>query len=64
VVENITSQKSKYALYLRGYPEAPIKDVHVSHCTFNNVGQPDVIQHVADIQLEDCKRNGEPMKQA
>ncbi|HKE24736.1 MAG TPA: glycoside hydrolase family 28 protein [Bryobacteraceae bacterium] len=64
VVENITSEKSKYALYLRGYPEAPIKDVHVSHCTFNNVTETDVIQNVADIKLEDCKRNGEAMKQA
>ena len=63
VVENITSEKSRYALYLRGYPEAPISGVLVAHCAFNNVAQPDVIQNVSDIKLVDDKRNGEPMKQ-
>ena len=62
VVENITSEKSRYALYLRGYPDAQISGVRVSHCTFNNVAQPNVIENVADIKVEDCKRNGESMK--
>jgi polygalacturonase len=62
VVENVTSEKSKYALYLRGYPNAPISGVRVEHCTFNNVAQPDVIENVAGLELVDDKRNGEVMK--
>jgi polygalacturonase len=62
VVENITSQKSKYAVYLRGYPEAKISGVRIAHCTFNNVAQADVIENVAGLELIDDKRNGEPMK--
>lgn len=62
VVENITSERSKYAVYLRGYPEDPIRDVRIAHCTFNNVAQADVIENVAGIELVDCKRNGEEMK--
>jgi polygalacturonase len=62
VVENITSQKSKYAVYLRGYPDAKISGVRIAHCTFNNVAQPDVIDNVAGLELIDDKRNGEPMK--
>jgi len=61
-VENITSQKSKYAVYLKGYPDAKIDGVRIAHCTFNNVAQPDVIENVAGLDLIDDKRNGEPMK--
>jgi polygalacturonase len=62
VVENITSQKSKYAVYLRGYPDAKISGVRIAHCTFNNVAQPDVIENVSGLELVDDKRNGQPMK--
>lgn len=62
VVEHTRSERSKYAVYLRGYPNAPISGVVVAHCTFNNVAQPDVIENVADLKLEDDTRNGEPMK--
>jgi polygalacturonase len=62
VVEHITSQRSKYAVYLRGYDNAPIDGVRIAHCTFNNVAQPDVMEHVTGLELIDDKRNGEPMK--
>jgi polygalacturonase len=62
VVENITSQRSKYAVYLRGYPDDPIRGVRIANCTFNNVAQPDVIENVAELELVNDKRNGESMK--
>jgi len=61
VVENVTSQRSRYALYLRGYENAKISGVRVAHCAFNNVAEPDVIENVASLDLVDDLRNGKPM---
>jgi polygalacturonase len=61
VVENVTSQKSKRVLYLRGYPDAPVSGVRIAHCSFHNVAENDVIENVKDLQLEDVKRNGKEM---
>ncbi len=63
VVENITSERSKYALYLRGYADAPISGVRVADCTFSNVAQADVIENVTGLELENDRRNGEVMKE-
>ncbi|MDD5011041.1 MAG: glycoside hydrolase family 28 protein, partial [Phycisphaerae bacterium] len=35
-LENVTSKKSKYALFLRGFDDAPIRDVRLKNCTINN----------------------------
>jgi polygalacturonase len=61
VVESVTSQKSKRAIYLRGYPDAPLSGVRIAHCSFDNVAENDVIENVKDLQLEDVKRNGKEM---
>jgi polygalacturonase len=58
VVERVISQKSKRALYLRGYPDAPVSGVRIAHCSFNNVAENDVIENVKGLDLEDVKRNG------
>lgn len=55
---NVTSQKSKYGLYLRGFANAPIYDVRLQDCTFNNVARANVTEHVRGLQLEDVWVNG------
>ncbi|HUI55011.1 MAG TPA: glycoside hydrolase family 28 protein [Bryobacteraceae bacterium] len=60
-VRNVTSQKSKRAVNLLGYENAPIVGIRLEHCTFNNVAENDAIQYVRDLQMEDVKRNGKPM---
>jgi hypothetical protein len=61
VVEHVTSQKSKRAVYLRGYENAPVSGVRIAHCTFNNVAENDVIENVKGLELDDVKRNGKEM---
>jgi hypothetical protein len=61
VVERVTSKRSRYALYLRGYENAKISGVRVAHCIFNNVAEPDVIENVAALDIVDVLRNGKPM---
>ena len=49
---NVTSKKSKYALYLRGYKHAPLRNIHISHCSFENTSLPDVIENVEGLIIE------------
>jgi polygalacturonase len=55
-VENVKCKRSKYALYLRGFKTAPIRDVRIAHCTFENAAAPDVIENVEGLRQEDVKR--------
>ena len=61
VVENVSSLTSRRAVYLRGYPDAPVSGVRIARCTFDNVTGDDVIENVKGLQLEDVKRNGKAM---
>jgi polygalacturonase len=36
-IDNITSEKSKYAVWLKGYENAPVSNVQISNCKFNGV---------------------------
>jgi polygalacturonase len=62
VVENITSGKSKYALYLRGFKNAPIAAVRLANCKFDNAAQANVIENVDGLQFDKVLRNGQAMK--
>ena len=58
-VRNVTSRKSDYALLLRGYTHAPIRDVRVIDCAFDNVAKADVLEGVAGIELRNVRINGQ-----
>ena len=55
----VTSRKSKYAFYLRGFARAPIVDVRIADCTFDGVAQPEVIESVRDLALSNVRINGQ-----
>jgi len=61
-VRNITSNKSKYAIYLRGFPNAPIRNVSLEHCTFDNTALSNVIENVRGLRLSDVKVNGKTIE--
>ncbi|HMB91685.1 MAG TPA: glycoside hydrolase family 28 protein, partial [Rhodothermales bacterium] len=58
-VRRVTSEQSTYALYLIGYPEAPVRDVRLVDCRFAGVEEDNVIEHVEDLGLENVIINGE-----
>jgi polygalacturonase len=51
-MRNVTSRKSKYALYLRGYKNTPLRNIRVSKCSFGNVSEADVIENVEALVIE------------
>jgi polygalacturonase len=57
-LENVISNKSKYALFLQGFEDVPITDVRLKNCTFNNVTNPDVISNVKNMVMENVVING------
>jgi hypothetical protein len=60
-VRNVTCRKSNYALYLRGFPSAPIRDVRVDDSSFDNVARENVIQNVEGLKISNTKINGKPV---
>jgi polygalacturonase/lysophospholipase L1-like esterase len=58
-VRNVKSRKSKYALYLRGFKNAPITSILVEDCSFDNVAKPNVIENVQDLMTRNVRINGE-----
>jgi polygalacturonase len=57
-MNNVTSRKSNYALYLRNIERGTIADVRVINCTFDNVAKPDVIERVEGLVMKNTRING------
>lgn len=51
-IENLTSQKSRYAFYFRGLKEHPIESITIRNCTFAGAEKPSVIEHVQQLTME------------
>ncbi len=57
-MRRVTSKKSTYALYLRGFPSAPIENVRVLDCKFENVAKGNITEHVRGLDLSGTTVNG------
>jgi len=57
-VENLRSAKSKHALDVQGLPAAPIFDLRLTNCTFDNVAEGNIVKNVKDALLDNVKING------
>lgn len=60
-LENITSQKSERALFIRAYERSPVTGVHIKNSRFNGVQRENVLDFVENLTLEEVFINGEPM---
>ena len=60
-ISDVICKKSGDALSLRGFASAPIRDVYLSRCTFENAAKPNVIEHVEGLHLERVHVNGKPI---
>ncbi len=61
-MENVTSEKSRYALLINGYERSPITDVTLKNCTFNNVERENKLVGIKNLVLDNVKINGEVQK--
>ena len=58
VLENVTTAKAQHALYLRGFANAPIRNISLVDCTFGGVAKPDVVEHVEGLSMRNVRVNG------
>jgi polygalacturonase len=62
-MENVTSKKSRYALFIRAYDRSPATDIHLKDCTFDNVERENILEGVKNLTLENVKINGEVLNE-
>lgn len=58
----VTSKKSPYGVFLRGFPNAPVENVRVIDCHFENVAKGNVVENVRNISFDRTTINGEAVK--
>ena len=57
-VEGLRSGKSKHALDVQGLPSAPVMDLRLTNCTFDNVSEGNIVKNVRNATLDNVKING------
>ena len=59
-IERVQARRAQYALNLRGFASAPIRDVSLIDCAFDDVAKPNVVEHVEGLSLRNVRINGKP----
>jgi polygalacturonase len=57
-VQNLKSGKSRYALDVQGFANAPVYALRLKDCTFENVERPAIVRNVSGLTLDNVKING------
>lgn len=57
-MRRVTSRKSAYGVYLRGFPNAPIENVNIIDCRFDGVAKGNVIENANRVAFPGTKING------
>jgi polygalacturonase len=57
-IQNLKSGKSQYPMDLQGFPNAPIVNVHLQDCTFDNTAEPSIVKNVQGLELRNVRVNG------
>jgi len=63
-IRNLSTKKAQYALYLRGFKNAPIGDVRLADCNLQGVEKPSVVENVKGLQLSNVHINGKLVNDA
>ncbi len=57
-ISNVTSQKSRYCLFVEGLANSKVKDVFISDCKFDGVKDGSKISNAENIKMKDVYING------
>jgi hypothetical protein len=57
-VSNLVSGKSKYALDVQGFKNAPIFNLGLENCVFGNVEEASIVKNVQGLKLRNVRING------
>ncbi|MCX6167743.1 MAG: glycoside hydrolase family 28 protein [Ignavibacteriales bacterium] len=59
-IRNITSSKSKFAMFLIGLKNSPIKNLVIENCEFNQAAEKSVLENVENPMLKNLFINSKP----
>jgi polygalacturonase len=62
-VDRLVSTKSKYALDVQGLTGAPIYDLRLTNCTFDNVADGNIAKNIKNASFSNVKINGKDLEQ-
>lgn len=57
-VRDIRCEDTRRALYIRGYEDSPIQNIRLINATIAKAPEPNVLEHVQDLQLSNVRING------
>jgi polygalacturonase len=60
VVNNLKSGKSRQALDVQGFAQAPVYNLKLVDCSFDNVSAPSILKNVTGFTLSNVRINGKP----
>lgn len=62
VVNNLSSGKSKHALDVQGFKQAPVFNLRLTNCVFDNVASASIVKNVLGLELHNVRLNGKLIK--
>jgi polygalacturonase len=57
-LRSVTCRKAKYALQLKGFESSPIRGLRIENCDFQNIAEPNIVEHVEALSLKNVTLNG------
>ncbi|MGE5797667.1 MAG: glycoside hydrolase family 28 protein [Ignavibacteria bacterium] len=60
-VENLTSGKSEYAIWMKAYERSPVSDIELKNCTFKNAEKENVLVNVRNLKVDSVFVNDEQL---
>jgi polygalacturonase len=57
-IQNLQTKKTQYALYLRGFKNAPIENISLTDCDFGGVEKANMVENVRGVSLNNVRING------
>jgi polygalacturonase len=61
-IQNVTSEKSPYAFWIKAYERSPVKYLVIENCIFNNVSNENIIENVSNFSVSSVKINGKEIR--
>ncbi len=58
----VTCEKGKFAIWVKGYPRSPIRNLVLEKCRFDGIEEPNVIEAVETPRFVDVVLNGKPLE--
>lgn len=50
-IDHVTSNKSKYAIYVQGLQNKPVNGITITNCSFNHVENKNIIQQAENVKI-------------